>query len=94
MSEIILGDSLTTYNGHDAVHLLRARVIISGLRLYAKTGMKLTRTAGITQLLRSAAEYTRKTYRRGDALRAADDLEQWAIAMETALPIIDRRTVT
>jgi hypothetical protein len=77
----------TTYSGPDAVALYRARMLASSLRLYARTSIRPTRTVGPARMLQLATEITRKKYKRGEYLRAADDVLLWADTMLAALPI-------
>jgi len=53
----------------------QALAIRHGLRLYAKTGMKPNRDWTPTAMLRVASQITGKKYKRGDYLRAADDIK-------------------
>lgn len=46
-----------------------------GLRLYAATKMKPNRAWTPTAMLRTASNITGNTYKRGEYLRAADDLD-------------------
>ena len=87
-SSIHYGKSFTAFDGPDAVAYFRATVIYHGLRLYAKTGMKPNRAYSPSAMLRVAGEITGKSYKRGEYLLAADDLETWAKTMKAALPAI------
>lgn len=62
--------------------VFRARVVASGLRLYAKTGMKPNREYTPTNMLRAASAMTGEKYKRGEYLRAADDLTRLADEMQ------------
>lgn len=62
--------------------VLRARVVASGLRLYAKTGMKPNRAYTPTAMLRAASEMTGEKYKRGEYERAAADLTALADEMQ------------
>ena len=77
----------TTYSGPDAVALYRARVLASSLRLYASTGIRPTRAVGPARMLQLASDITHKKYKRGEYLRAADDVAHWAKTMLASLPI-------
>lgn len=88
-------DSYIQYNaggtslvGPDAVALFRAVTIASGLRLYAKTGIKPNRSWTPTAMLAAATGITGKPYKRGQFLIAADDVDLWASTMKAALPVI------
>jgi hypothetical protein len=72
--------------GPDAVALFRATAIASGLRLYAKTGMKPNRAWSPTAMLAAATGITGKKYKRGEHQKAADDIKLWADTMSAALP--------
>lgn len=91
-SEIIRHNGGTTLAGPDAVNLFRAITLVSALRLYARTRMLMTRGATPTRLLAWAKEYTGKTYKRGDYVQAADDVQKWVNTMKAALPVTNERT--
>ena len=76
----------SSYVGPDAVNLYRAVTVASGLRMYARSKMLLTRGATITVLLRIAGEYTGKKYKRGQAELASEDMRVWIETMKAALP--------
>jgi hypothetical protein len=48
--------------------------LASGLRLYAKTGIKPNRNWTPTNMLKTASQHTGKTYKRGQFEQAAKDL--------------------
>jgi hypothetical protein len=73
--------------GADATNLYRAVMLGQALRMYAKTKMLATRNATPSVMLRMAAEYSGKTYKRGQYVQAADDLQIWIDTMKAALPI-------
>ena len=77
----------TTFSGPDAVNLVRAVYLRSHLRLYAKTGITPTRTVTGPGMLKIATEYTGKTYKRGQYIMAAEDLDVWISTMQAALPV-------
>lgn len=77
----------TSYVGPDAVNLYRAKVLMTSLSLYAKTGMIPTRGVTAMVMLKMAQEYTGKTYKRGQHAQAAEDVKVWVNTMQTALPI-------
>lgn len=77
----------TVYAGGDAVGLFRARIVASGLRLYARTGLQPSRSFTPTAMLAAAKTITGKGYARGAYLRAADDLDLWASTMQSALSV-------
>lgn len=74
--------------GKDAISLYRASTLAVGLQMYAKTGIKLTRVASPGAMLKMATEYTGKTYKRGEYLKAAEDVRIWTATMRAALPAI------
>ncbi len=77
----------TAFVGHDAIELLRARTLIQALKA-AKVGMRLTRTATPMKMLAMASTFTGKSYKRGEYDRAIEDMRQWCLAMELALPVV------
>ena len=85
-SEIIRSEGGTAFVGPDAIALYRATAIRSGLKMYAKCGMRPNRAWTPTAMLKAAGEITGKTYKRGQYLSAAADLEIWANTMSAALP--------
>lgn len=85
-SEIIVSKGTEVYSGPDAIKLYAAKSLIFGLRVYARTGLIPTRGVTISVMLKQAKEYTGKDYKRGDALKAADDVHKWAAEMQAALP--------
>jgi hypothetical protein len=86
-SEIKTGVGGTTFAGPDGVRLFQVMAISRGLRLYAETGMKPNRAWTPSAMLKAATSYTGKHYRRGEFIKAADDLKTWADTMAAALPI-------
>lgn len=61
-------------NGRDAVEAYRLATLRSGLKLYANTGMLLTRGMTASRLLALAGEATGKRYKRGQHMVAYTDL--------------------
>lgn len=65
-------------NGHvfvgSDVNIYVLATLASGLRLYAKTGMKPNRNWTPTNMLKAASQHTGKTYKRGQYEQAATDL--------------------
>lgn len=85
--------SLNALVGKDAVHLMRVRTIISGIKMNVATNgrMQITSSAkggGIRNLLGMASEYTGKRYTTGQKSKeaAVADLEVWFQEMKSALP--------
>ena len=60
------------------VDIFRALAMASGLRLYAATGMKPSRMATPTAMLKAAGAITGKVYKRGQYEQAAADLTEFA----------------
>ena len=71
----------TSFLGSD-VDIFAATALASGLRLYAKTGMRPSRTYTPTNMLLAASRYTRKQYKRGQYEKAAADLTAFADALK------------
>lgn len=90
-SAITLSNGATTYTG-DAIPLFQAVTLKGALKLYAKCGMIPTRGMTITKMLKLASSITGKPYKRGDAMKAHDDMSTWIDAARTAMPVIDERT--
>jgi hypothetical protein len=80
-------NEISCYTGPDAVQLFRAKILISSLRLWAKTKIIPTRGMGIGKMLAFATHYTGKKYTPKRALEAADDVQKWADAMLASLPV-------
>lgn len=78
----------TSFNGPDATNYVRAEMLASSLRLY--TACKICPTRGVTAtgMLKMATGYTGKVYKRGEYVKAADDVKKWADEMKAALPKI------
>ena len=66
-----------SFVGVEAVEVFRAAVIASGLKLYAKTGMKPNRAWTPTKMLAAANEITGKRFKRGEYLEAAEAVSAW-----------------
>lgn len=75
-----------SFVGKDAVRLFQATALASGLRLYARSGMKPNRAWTPTAMLKLASSFTGKAYKRGAYLAAAEDVKAWADAMAATLP--------
>ena len=88
-SSIHISRGGTSFSGPDAVEYFRVRTLKSGLQMYVKSGGQIipTRGMGITRMLQMAGTYTGIKYKRGEALRAIDDLSIWIATMQSALPI-------
>lgn len=75
MSNLIAG---TSYSGGLGMKVYTATVLASGLRLYAKTGMKPNSAWTPTAMIRKANELTGHVYRRGQYNMAAAALTELA----------------
>lgn len=75
--------------GKDAVNLYRAAMLASALKMYARSGIRMTRGLSPTRMLQEAKGYTGKGYKRGEYLEAAADVGVWVETMKTALPKLD-----
>lgn len=80
----------TSFVGRDATSLYAAMTLASGLRLYAKSGIKLSRMHTPGNMLAAATRVTGKQYKRSQYLSAAADLDQWINTMRAALPVVRR----
>lgn len=86
-SMIAVNKGSTTFIGPDATNLYRCAVLRGAIKLWAGTGIIPTRGMTITRMLAQATGYSQKPYKRGEALKAVEDLTQWIEAMKAALPI-------
>lgn len=75
-----------SFNGPAAVNVFAMKVLASGLRLYAKTGMKPNRMYTPKAMLETATKYTGKAYKRGQYEQAAQDLTELAATSAQNLP--------
>ena len=73
--------------GPDATRLMMAMHLASALKLYDRTKIIPTRGVTITKMMATATTLTGKPYKRGQALKAAEDVKGWADTMKAALPI-------
>ena len=63
-----------SFVGRDAVNVFAMAALASGLRLYAKTGMRPNRAWTPTAMMRAAAHHTGRTFKARDYIGAADAL--------------------
>lgn len=91
-SEVILSNGSTAFVGEDAVKLFQAAAVATALRLYARTGIIMARGAKVSDYLRVAGQFTGKTYKRGQHMQAATDLQVWVDTMKAAMPVTNNRT--
>jgi len=77
-----------TLSGPDAMSMVRAITVKSGITMHLRTGgrMMITRGWGITKLLAAAGGYTGKKYKRSQQQEAVDDLTVWIETMRSAIP--------
>ena len=80
-----------SFVGKDAVNFYAATVLASALRMYAKHRIKVNRAYTPKNMLAAATRITGLPYKRGDYLKAADDVEAWAQTMKAALPKTDEK---
>lgn len=78
-----------SFVGPDAVNYVRAELLASSLRLYASAKIIPTRGVTASKMLKMATGYTGKNYKRGEYIKAADDISKWAKEMKAALPTIE-----
>lgn len=71
---------MATFTGEHGVGAFVATALASGLRLYAKTGMRPNRAWTPTAMLRKAESLTGQKFKRGEYIKAADALKVWADA--------------
>ncbi len=90
-SAVTLSNGGTTFTG-DAIPMFQAITLKGALKLYAACGMIPTRGYTITKMLAAAKQITGKPYKRGEAAKAAEDLQVWIDAARASMPIIDNRT--
>lgn len=72
----------------DAIPMFQVVTLKGALKMYAKCGMIPTRGMTITKMLKSAAAITGKAYKRGEAMKAHDDLVIWIEAAKASMPVI------
>lgn len=68
-----------SFSGEHGMLVYRATIIASGLRFYAKTGMKMNRAYTPSNMLKAATDMTGRTFKRGqyeEAARALTELAQ------------------
>lgn len=86
LAEVIAAAMNLNPVGPDAVALFRATALWSGLRLYHKARIKPNRAWTPTVMLKMATDITHKPYKRGEYLKASEDVKVWMDAMAMALP--------
>ena len=88
-SKVTIAKDCVVFEGQDATSLYRALALRSALLTFDKYGIQPNRAWTPTAMLTLAKSFTRKTYYRGEYVRAAKDLTVWIEAMKTALPIVE-----
>ena len=83
------GDGVTAFIGLDSTRLLHARTVYHALKA-CKMGMRITRSATPTRCFELASKITGKHYKRAQYDQAMADVRAWILAMESALPVIDK----
>jgi hypothetical protein len=91
MGQITVNGACTSFVGRDAVEVFRLRVIASGLRLYAKTGIKPNRAYTPSAMLAAAEQVTGKKYKRGAYEAAAADIDVRVAEMMTGVSLTVER---
>lgn len=86
-SRITIDKVGTMYAGRDAVELFRVKMLISGLKLNASTGMLPTRGMTKSKMLAMAGQYTKRKYKRTEMQQAIDDLKEFYSLLASSLPI-------
>lgn len=76
----------TSFVGKEAVDVYAMIVIASGLRLYAKTGMKPNRAYTPSAMMRAAQQHTGKKFKARAYLEAADALQARADEVRATIP--------
>jgi hypothetical protein len=69
--------------GQTALRVYAATVLMSAIKLYIKSGMKVNRAYTPANMLATASQYTGKTYKRGQLQLAFDDLRAWCDEQHT-----------
>jgi len=90
-SHIRVTDSGTAFVGPDATKLFAAKALLAAINLYRRTGMKAARQYTPARMAHAAGYYTGKSYSARQLDKAAVDLLQWIVAMQSALPVEDNR---
>lgn len=86
-ADIQVSGECVSFVGPDAIALYRALIIEKAIRLYVKTGLKPSRMYTPTAMLKAASSITSKQYRRGDLLKAADDIRTWSDTMRAGMQV-------
>lgn len=93
-NQISITQGGTIYTGPDSIALYRAITLRGALKLYAQSGILMTRGMTVTKMLKAATHYTGKDYGRGNVTKAqaaAKELTVWIETMRSAIPVVDLR---
>lgn len=77
---------MTSFNGPDAVNVYAMTVLASGLRMYAKTGMRPNRAYTPKAMMAAAERHTGRKFKARDYEGAAQALKEAADALAASLP--------
>lgn len=80
----------SAFVGPDAVAVFAGATLASAMRLYARTGIRVSRSYTPTAMLKRAGEICGKKYKRNEMAQAAEDVATWVQTMKAALPSIQR----
>jgi hypothetical protein len=78
-------DGATVFSGQQATSVFAAITVRAALKMYAGTKMVPNRRWTPTKMLAAAGRITGKTYKRGQYLQAAADLQEWITRERNAL---------
>jgi len=81
---------IVAFIGDDAMRLAKARLLRSSIKGYIKFKIIPTRGMTITRMLEEAGKFTGKHYKSSHKELAVEDLEKWILAMQAALPVVER----
>lgn len=74
---VSVGTHGTVFTGPDGTKLFVAQALISALRLYVKSGLKVNSGWSPMRMLRRASQITGKPYKRTEYHEAISDLKVW-----------------
>lgn len=87
MSHIEVSPHVTTFVGEDATRLFAATVLRGAIRLYVKSGIKVSSAYTPTAMAFAASGYTGKTYKRSQLDKALVDLSTWIETVKANLSV-------
>jgi len=85
-SSIEHSDGGSMYSGPDAIAVVRAYYLASGLKMYATCGLRPTRGVGPRDMMKMAEKLTGKKFKARDYLGAAAAVKEWASLMRSGIP--------